>query len=129
MTDLTAQIENELEYASKSKIMAYALWFGLFGCGVHRMYLSRVLSGIAQLGLFIAWIGAMIFATFYFAIIDPPAATSAEPPTGLWATAVVSVTLLGIWIIWAVVDAVLIPRWVSQDSVAKRAEIEARYRA
>ena len=129
MTDLTAQIENELAYASKSKIVAYALWFGLFGCGVHRMYMGRVLSGALQLALFLVWFGAMILATFYFALIDPPVATSAEPPFGLWAAAAASVAILVVCIVWARIDACLIPGWVRRDTEKKRAEIEARYRA
>ena len=129
MTDHTAHIENELEYASKSKIVAYTLWFGLFGCGAHRMYLGRVFSGLVQLALFVTWMGAMILAPFYFALMDPPAASTADAPTGLWAAALISVAILVVWIVWAVIDAFFIPRWVRNDTDQKRTAIEARYRA
>ncbi|MEM1235043.1 MAG: NINE protein [Pseudomonadota bacterium] len=129
MDDEERRMEEELEYSQKSKIIAFTLWFGLFGCGAHRMYLNRLWSGLCQLGLLIL----LIFGTLVFFVVYMVADTyfvdgEGLPRSFIW----LSFGFLGVsavWLPWALIDGFFIPRWLREDTDVKRAEIAARYRA
>ncbi|MER9628452.1 TM2 domain-containing protein [Mesorhizobium sp. M0296] len=62
-------IEQRVTNEAKSTGAAYLIWFLLGGLGVHRFYLGRTGSGIAQLMLFIfGWITLPIFVGAFLLI-------------------------------------------------------------
>ncbi|MEM1374651.1 MAG: TM2 domain-containing protein [Pseudomonadota bacterium] len=115
------QVEIDLEYARKSKIIAYTLWLGLFGLGAHRMYLNRLWSGICQAVLFL-----LSFTTFGVSFFLSYGADVALKET-LNMTAWVGVAGLAIWVVWTLIDAAFLARWVDEDSEEKRLQLAARY--
>lgn len=66
--------------------IAYLLWFFLSAFSGHRIYCGKLLSGFLQLGLF--WLGS---ATAVFLI---------------------GYIFLAIWLVWWLIDAFLIHRWI-----------------
>jgi TM2 domain-containing membrane protein YozV len=91
----------EYDAMSKSAVLAYILWFFLGFLGAHRMYSSRIPSGIAQLALHgLGWLTTPILIGWVF---------------------------LALWAIWWLVDAVLIPGWIRDYnlSVAYRLSSQA----
>ncbi|MGC1302908.1 MAG: NINE protein [Caulobacteraceae bacterium] len=83
----------------KSMLVSYLLWFFLGGVGAHRYYHGRVGSGVAMLGLSILG----------------------------WATVVIGVGFAFLFAvgIWALVDACLIPGWVSRYNAALMAKLDS----
>ncbi len=72
-----------LEVASKSMVIAYVLWFFLGQLGIHRFYLGKIGTAIAQLALgLLGWATALLGIGFFF--------------------------LVPLWI-WLIVDIFLIP--------------------
>jgi len=87
------------ESAKKSACIAYLLWFFFGGLGIHRFYLGRTGSGIAQLVLFIV----SLILTFAF-------------------IGAFGFIVLGIWVI---VDAFLIPGISREHNEALMQRLEA----
>ena len=62
-----ARMEGEIAFKEKELVIAYLLWFFLGVLGVHRFYLGRVKTGVAQ--LLMGTIGAfLIFPLFILGI-------------------------------------------------------------
>jgi len=81
----------EYDAMSKSAVLAYILWFFLGFLGAHRMYSARVLSGILQLVLHgIGWLTTPILIGWVF---------------------------IGLWAVWWVIDAFLIPGWIRNHNL------------
>jgi TM2 domain-containing membrane protein YozV len=81
-----------MQQDTKSMTVAYVLWFFLGSFGAHRFYMGRNGSGFGMLGL---CLGSMLLT--------------------LVLIGVVGFLALGVW--W-VVDAFLIPKWMSEVEVA-----------
>ena len=76
----------EYEARRKSAVIAYLLWFFLWFLAGHRFYAGKPISAIFQLLLHaIGWATTVIFIGYIF---------------------------LGLWAIWWVIDALLIPGWI-----------------
>lgn len=87
----------EYEARRKSAVVAYLLWFFLWFLSGHRFYVGKPLSAILQLVLH-----AVGWSTTFILIGWP---------------------ILAIWAVWWVVDALLIPGWVSDRNMALVEEI------
>jgi len=62
-----ARMEGDIAFKEKELVIAYLLWFFLGILGVHRFYLGRIKTGVAQ--LLMGTIGAfLIFPLFILAI-------------------------------------------------------------
>jgi TM2 domain-containing membrane protein YozV len=72
----------------KSMLLAYVLWWFACAIAAHRFYLGAIGSGFAMLGLFVGSFMVMMLS----------------PPIGLM--------MLGIWLLWVIGDAFLIPGMV-----------------
>lgn len=82
-------IEQRVANEAKSPVVAYLLLIFLWGCGVHRMYLGRWITGIVMLTLWaIGWLTAPL-------IIGWP--------------------LVGLVVLWCVLDLFLIPGMIASD--------------
>ena len=53
----------------RSLIIAYLLWFLFGGLGLHRFYLGRTTSGMAQLGLTVFLIPAIFISGYLVAVM------------------------------------------------------------
>ncbi len=74
----------------KNMVIAYLLWWFLGWAGIHRFYLGKTGSGVAQLALtVIGWATAVILIGFVF---------------------------LGIWGIWWLCDAYYVQKYVRQSN-------------
>ncbi|AUH32861.1 TM2 domain-containing protein [Paracoccus tegillarcae] len=97
-------IEQRVTNEAKSSIVAYLLLIFLWGCGVHRMYLGRWVSGFVMLALWgLGWLTAPILIGWL---------------------PIAFVTL------WVVVDLFLIPSMIREDNAVNRQRIAtelARY--
>jgi TM2 domain-containing membrane protein YozV len=112
----------------KSKVVAYLLWFFLGALGAHRLYMRRIKSGLAQLAM---WVGAMAIVIYAMSSVmaavpvattadgqpaDPAAAeeaaVAAVQALGSDPTYLTGLALLGVFSIWWIVDAFLIPGWI-----------------
>ena len=92
-------IEQRVANESKSQLVAYLLAILLWGCGIHRMYLGRWVSGLLMLALSaIGWLTAPILIGWL--------------PLGF------------VWI-WAVLDLFLIPGMVHDDQAVIRQRLMA----
>ena len=49
---------------NKSLVIAYLLWFLFGGLGMHRFYMGRINSGLAQLGLTVLCLPALFISLF-----------------------------------------------------------------
>ena len=88
-------IEQRVANEAKSPLVAYLLLIFLWGCGVHRMYLGRWMSGIVMLVIWgLGWLTAPV-------LIGWPA--------------------IGLVALWCVVDLFLIPGMIRDDREAIRA--------
>lgn len=68
MANQTVSVKVNVE--GKNTIIAYLLWWFLGWAGVHRFYLGRTKSGIAQLLLFVlGWATAVIFIGYLMLLI------------------------------------------------------------
>lgn len=88
MNDDPAHNRAMMEYDARrrSALLAYVLWFFLGFAGAHRMYAARVPSGLIQLLVHgIGWLTTPILIGWLF---------------------------VGIWAVWWVIDALLIPAWI-----------------
>ncbi len=72
----------------KSMLLAYVLWWFACSIGAHRFYLGATGSALAMLGLFVGSFMVMMLL----------------PPIGLM--------MLGVWLLWVIGDAFLIPGMV-----------------
>ena len=82
-------IEQRVANEAKSPIVAYLLLVLLWGCGVHRMYLGRWISGVLMLALWgMGWLTSLI-------LIGWP--------------------LIGVVALWCVIDLLLIPGMIRDD--------------
>lgn len=89
-------IEQRVANETRSALVAYVLLFLLWGCGVHRMYLGRWLSGFLMLAMWgLGWLTAPI-------LIGWP--------------------LIALVTIWVVIDIFLIPGMIrdDQDEIRRR---------
>lgn len=92
-------IEQRVTNEAKSSVVAYLLLIFLWGCGVHRMYLGRWVSGIIMLALWgLGWLTAPI-------LIGWP--------------------LLGFVSLWVILDLFLIPSMIQEDNAINRQRIAA----
>ena len=88
-----AQSRALMEYnaRAKSTLLGYILWFFLGFLGAHRLYGGKIASGIAQLLLHaIGWATTWILIGWFF---------------------------LGLWGIWWIIDAFLIPSWIRDHNL------------
>ncbi len=82
-------IEQRVANEARSPVVAYLLLILLWGCGVHRMYLGRWISGFVMLALWgLGWLTAPI-------LIGWP--------------------LLGFVSLWVILDMFLIPGMMAED--------------
>ena len=82
-------IEQRVANEARSPVVAYLLLILLWGCGVHRMYLGRWVSGFVMLALWgVGWLTAPI-------LIGWP--------------------LLGFVSLWVILDMFLIPGMMAED--------------
>lgn len=81
----------------KSVVVAYLLWLFLGGVGAHRFYSGKTGSGIAQLAMLI--VGAALTAV---------------------GVGIVILIALGLWVL---VDAFLIPGWISAQNSLLAAQL------
>lgn len=82
-------IEQRVANDAKSPLVAYLLAILLWGCGVHRMYLGRWLSGLVMLALWgLGW---------------------------LMTPVLIGWSLVGLVTLWAVIDLFLIPGMIQDD--------------
>lgn len=88
MTEQKTSVQINLH--GKNVIIAYLLWWFLGWAGVHRLYLGRIGSGIAQLLLFIFGLIALIFLVGY--------------------------VFLAIWGIWWLLDAFFTYKIVAEEN-------------
>lgn len=98
---LSVDTKAVLAYQSRSKSIgvSYALWLFLGGLGAHRYYNGRIGSGLAILALVVLG----------------------------WLTALVGIGLLFLAIagVWLIVDAFLIPGWVSRHNALLIAQLDS----
>lgn len=149
MTQVPANLgtEGQILYDAnkKSKLVGYLLWAFLGGFGAHRLYTRQFKSGLAMLALLVAGYGLMMRAMWPMmqAGIDAAkqAAESGQPvdpahvPTPDAAaveamvqdpTYLVGMVLLGIFAIWWIVDAFLIPGWIRRHNETLVASLSGR---
>lgn len=88
MTEQKTSVQINLH--GKNVIIAYLLWWFLGWAGVHRLYLGRIGSGIAQLLLFIFGLITLIFLVGY--------------------------VFLAIWGIWWILDAFFTYKIVAEEN-------------
>lgn len=67
-----AKMEGDIAFKEKEMIIAYLLWFFLGMLGVHRFYLGRVKTGVAQLlmcflGPFLLFVPYLILGIWWLA--------------------------------------------------------------
>lgn len=67
MGDQTVSVKVNME--GRNMIIAYLLWWFLGWAGIHRFYLNRVGSGVAQLMLFIVGVSTLVLLIGYLIII------------------------------------------------------------
>ncbi len=86
MSNVHTNAMMEFEARKKSATVAYLLWFLLGFLGAHRLYAGKIFSGILQFVVHgLGWLTVAIFVGYLF---------------------------LGIWAVWWVIDAFLIPGWI-----------------
>ncbi len=74
----------------KSMLVAYLLWLLLGLCGAHRFYMGKWFTGLLMLGMSLFSFVMMFILVGYFTIVVPA--------------------------LWALVDLLLIPGWVSRHN-------------
>ena len=72
----------------RSLMMAYVWWFILAQVSAHRFYLGATNSAFAQLSMFVTWVALVL--------MGPP-------------IAFLGLVIMGLWILWVLADAILIP--------------------
>lgn len=87
------KVSLEVNMEGKSLVVAYLLWWFLGWAGVHRFYLGRAGSGLAQLILFAIGVVTALFFVGYI--------------------------LLSIWAVWWLLDAFFVYQ-ITRDENAKR---------
>ncbi len=92
-----AAVMMQYDAMKKSPAVAYLLWFFLGHFGAHRLYMSRVGSGIGMALLF--WISVFLFVF----LIGIPGVVA--------------------WFIWWVVDAFLIGSWLTEHNMRLAAKL------
>jgi len=109
-------LRSELGHAEKSVVLAYIMLLGGH-LGAHRFYMRRFVGGAIQLALFlIALIAYYIFA-IALAIHDDE--WTAGAGVSLAITGIAGIALL----VWVIVDACNLHRWVKAHNDEKEAEI------
>ncbi|MBN2741179.1 MAG: TM2 domain-containing protein [Rhodobacteraceae bacterium] len=99
-TEQQMLIEQRITNDGKSTTVAYLLWFFLGGLGVHRFYMGKTGTGIAQLALFIlGWLTLVVY---------------------------IGIALLIALGIWVLVDAFLIPSMASRSREEMRAQLTSQ---
>lgn len=94
-------IEQRVANEAKSPLVAYLLLIFLWGCGVHRMYLGRWLSGLLMLAIWgVSWLLTVVLI-------------------GWIGVAFVAV--------WCVIDLLLIPAMIREDREDIRRRMVSRY--
>lgn len=92
-------IEQRVANEGKSQIVAYLLLLLLWGCGVHRMYLGRFVSGVLMLLIWgIGWLTAPILIG--------------------WLP-------IGFVCLWVIIDMFLIPGMIREDKAIIRQKLLA----
>lgn len=121
--DLTMEqlflLRSELGHMEKSVVLAYVMLLGGH-LGAHRFYMRRFASGIVQLALFLV----ALISYYIFAIVL--AINEDEWTAGAGA----SIAIAGIagfaLLVWIIVDACTLHRWVKAHNDEKEAEIVAQ---
>ena len=111
------------------------MWFFLGGFGAHRLYTRRFLSGLAQFATIAVGYGLMFYTMWPMMQagmdaakksaetgqpVDP--ATMPQPDAAAIEAMVqnplylAGMALMGIWLIWWIVDAFLIPGWIRRHN-------------
>ena len=62
-------ISLNVDVKGKNIVIAYILWWFLGGLGVHRFYLGRIKTGVAQLLLLVIGIATSVFVVGYVFLI------------------------------------------------------------
>ena len=109
-------LRSELGHVEKSVVLAYVMLLGGH-LGAHRFYMRRFASGIVQLVLFLTALIAYYAFVITLAVHDDE--WSAGATTAIAIAAVAGVAVL----IWVIVDACILHRWVKAFNDEKEAEI------
>jgi len=116
-------IEQRIANDGKSMLVAYILWFFFYGLAAHRFYLGHIRSAIVMLvmsvlGAILALGGVMVLQAWP----DTP------PDMAGMTVFLIGFFLLGIVLVWAVIDAFLIPGMVRQQRAALRQKLTSYYK-
>jgi len=106
-TDARAAVSDDgrammmFEANRKSVVLAYVLWIFLGTFGAHRFYCSRIFTGLVQLCLHgLGWLLVWVFGLGFLLLVP------------LW--------------IWILIDAFLIPGWISSHNTRLAEELSRR---
>jgi len=121
--DLTMEqlflLRSELGHVEKSVVLAYVMLLGGH-LGAHRFYMRRFAGGIVQLFLFLVALIAYYIFIITLAVHDEE--WTAGSGISLAIAGIAGLALL----VWVIVDACVLHRWVKAHNDEKEAEIIAQ---
>lgn len=116
-------IEQRIANDRKSTLVAYILWFFFYGLAAHRFYLGYIRSAIAMLTItalgFILTLGGTI-------MLNVP--RNADFYSLGFTLFLIGFILLGIILVWAILDAFLIPGMIREQKKQLRQHLTSYYK-